>query len=160
MRKRCHSAGVGAAELGGRAPWVLKVGEGTLDGWLALLSLRGCGKAGSGSAEKLNSGINYITGMNWNCGGGKCAWGHAPRNRKKTGGKHKGLNPSSLLLPPSLLLASLWQSLTGSWLAKEKRGLQSPSPNITTQNVGKCGAGCRIIKNMTGLCPWLLEGRF
>lgn len=37
----------------------LKVAEGTLDGWLALLSPRGHGKAGSGSAEELNPGINY-----------------------------------------------------------------------------------------------------
>lgn len=42
---------------GGRNP-DLKVREGAPDGWLAVLSLRGHGRVGSGSAEKLNPGIS------------------------------------------------------------------------------------------------------
>lgn len=96
------------------------------------------------------------TGINCYCSGGKCAWGHAQRNGKKNRMQHKRLKPSSLPLP-SLLLANLWQSQTGSWLAKEKCGLQSPSPNITKQNVGKWGVGCCIIKNMTALVSGFWE---
>lgn len=70
----------------------------TVDDWLVLMFLRGHNEPGSGSVGKPQILMDSRYSNELPLQDGKCGWGDAHRDGKKTGGKHKAVN-LFLLLP-------------------------------------------------------------